>query len=134
MQLYVTLCFCLVLVSLYEQPEKPGNALEYPSTHKLNYLQTLPLGLVVGRELSLGTVLIPAPTTPNQNIEKCLEVDSLTNSFPRFVKQHLNCGSQTLTDTEALQQEVVDLRLRCVHLTDENKNLKSKVRFDRFSP
>ncbi|XP_056299907.1 c-Myc-binding protein-like [Pseudoliparis swirei] len=66
-----------VLVSLYEQPEKPGNALE-------------------------------------------------------FVKQHLNCGSQTLTDTEALQQEVVDLRLRCVHLTDENKNLKSKLQ--RYEP
>ncbi|TNN67650.1 hypothetical protein EYF80_022114 [Liparis tanakae] len=44
-----------------------------------------------------------------------------------FVKQHLNSGGQTLTDAEALQQEVTDLRLRCAHLADENKDLKSKL-------
>ncbi|KAL6109730.1 mycbp [Pungitius sinensis] len=61
-----------VLVSLYEQPEKPSNALE-------------------------------------------------------FVKEHLNSGGQPATDTEALQQEVNDLRQRCARLADENKDLKSRL-------
>nr|ACQ58434.1 C-Myc-binding protein [Anoplopoma fimbria] len=66
-----------VLVALYEQPEKPNNALE-------------------------------------------------------FVKQHLNSGGQPSTDTEALQQEVIDLRQRCARLADENKDLKSKLQ--RYEP
>ncbi|XP_034409410.1 c-Myc-binding protein-like [Cyclopterus lumpus] len=66
-----------VLVSLYEQPDKPSNALE-------------------------------------------------------FVKQHLNSGGQAITDTEALQQEVIDLRQRCAQLADENKDLKSRLQ--RYEP
>ncbi|XP_030605898.1 c-Myc-binding protein-like [Archocentrus centrarchus] len=62
-----------VLVSLYEQPEKPNNALE-------------------------------------------------------FVKQHLGAVGQTSADTEALQQEVMDLRQRCAHLAEENKNLKTRLK------
>uniref|UniRef100_A0A8C2XIX2 Uncharacterized protein n=1 Tax=Cyclopterus lumpus TaxID=8103 RepID=A0A8C2XIX2_CYCLU len=60
------------------------------------------------------------------------EVDSLTNSFSRFVKQHLNSGGQAITDTEALQQEVIDLRQRCAQLADENKDLKSRLQ--RYEP
>ncbi|XP_068426369.1 c-Myc-binding protein-like [Clinocottus analis] len=66
-----------VLVSLYEQPDKPSNALE-------------------------------------------------------FVKRHLNSGGQTSTDTEALQQEVIDLRQSCARLAEENKDLKSKLQ--RYEP
>ncbi|XP_074509157.1 c-Myc-binding protein-like [Sebastes fasciatus] len=61
-----------VLVALYEQPEKPSNALE-------------------------------------------------------FVKQLLNAVGQTSPDTEALQQEVVDLTQRCARLAEENKDLKTRL-------
>ncbi|XP_040900554.1 c-Myc-binding protein-like isoform X2 [Toxotes jaculatrix] len=61
-----------VLVALYEQPERPGNALE-------------------------------------------------------FVKQHLGAAGQTSSDTEALQQEVIDLRQRCARLAEENKDLKTRL-------
>ncbi|XP_077384021.1 C-Myc-binding protein [Festucalex cinctus] len=61
-----------VLVALYEQPEKPTNALE-------------------------------------------------------FVKQHLGTPGLTDADTEALQQEVVDLRQRCARLEEENLELKAKL-------
>lgn len=61
-----------VLVSLYEEREKPSNALE-------------------------------------------------------FVKQHLNAVGHTSADTEALQQEVADLRQRCTLLEEENKDLKARL-------
>ncbi|XP_061675999.1 C-Myc-binding protein [Syngnathoides biaculeatus] len=61
-----------VLVALYEQPEKPTNALE-------------------------------------------------------FVKQHLGTPGLTAADTEALQQEVVDLRQRCARLEEENLDLKARL-------
>ncbi|XP_061632980.1 c-Myc-binding protein-like [Phyllopteryx taeniolatus] len=61
-----------VLVALYEQPEKPTNALE-------------------------------------------------------FVKQHLGTPGLTAADTEALQQEVVDLRQRCSRLEEENVDLKARL-------
>ncbi|KAL3059839.1 c-Myc-binding protein-like [Trematomus bernacchii] len=61
-----------VLVALYEQPDKPNNALE-------------------------------------------------------FVKQHLNSAGQSSADSEALQQEVIDLRQRNACLVEENKELKSRL-------
>uniref|UniRef100_A0A665TQ26 MYC binding protein n=1 Tax=Echeneis naucrates TaxID=173247 RepID=A0A665TQ26_ECHNA len=61
-----------VLVALYEQPDRPSNALE-------------------------------------------------------FVKQHLGAAGQISADSEALQQEVLDLRQRCARLTEENKDLKARV-------
>ncbi|XP_038566787.1 c-Myc-binding protein-like [Micropterus salmoides] len=66
-----------VLVALYEQPEKPNNALE-------------------------------------------------------FVKEHLGAGGLTSADTEALQQEVIDLRQRCACLAEENKDLKTRLQ--RYEP
>ncbi|KAM3613588.1 uncharacterized protein V6R79_001917 [Siganus canaliculatus] len=65
-------CLTNVLVALYEQQEKPSNALE-------------------------------------------------------FVKEHLTVGGMKTADTEALQQEVSDLRKKCASLTEENKGLKSKL-------
>uniref|UniRef100_A0A3Q0SGG5 MYC binding protein n=1 Tax=Amphilophus citrinellus TaxID=61819 RepID=A0A3Q0SGG5_AMPCI len=67
-----------VLVSLYEQPEKPNNALDLDRK--------------------------------------------------QFVKQHLGAVGQTSADTEALQQEVMDLRQRCARLAEENKNLKTRLK------
>ncbi|XP_029359449.1 c-Myc-binding protein-like [Echeneis naucrates] len=61
-----------VLVALYEQPDRPSNALE-------------------------------------------------------FVKQHLGAAGQISADSEALQQEVLDLRQRCARLTEENKDLKARL-------
>lgn len=52
--------------------------------------------------------------------------DSLT-SCSRFVKQHLGASGPTCEDTEALQREVIDLRQRCTRLTEENKDLKTRV-------
>ncbi|XP_017279231.1 c-Myc-binding protein-like [Kryptolebias marmoratus] len=60
-----------VFVSLYEQQEKPANALEY-------------------------------------------------------VKEHLGAVGQ-ISDTEALQQEVMDLRQKCARLMEENKDLKARL-------
>ncbi|KAG7216855.1 hypothetical protein INR49_001509, partial [Caranx melampygus] len=61
-----------VLVALYEEPERPSNALE-------------------------------------------------------FVKQHLGAAGQISADTEALQQEVMDLRQRCERLAEENRDLKTRL-------
>ncbi|XP_015230430.1 c-Myc-binding protein-like [Cyprinodon tularosa] len=44
-----------------------------------------------------------------------------------FVKQQLGAVSLMSTDTEALQQEVNDLRQRCARLEDENEDLKAKL-------
>ncbi|XP_037129551.1 c-Myc-binding protein-like isoform X1 [Syngnathus acus] len=86
-----------VLVALYEQPEKPTNALEYPHcSNKLNILV--------------------------QNKVRCLKP-----KLSRFVKQHLGTPGLTESDTEALQQEVVDLRQRCARLEEENLDLKARL-------
>nr|XP_057909715.1 C-Myc-binding protein [Doryrhamphus excisus] len=61
-----------VLVALYEQPEKPTNALE-------------------------------------------------------FVKQNLGTPGLTAADTEALQQEVIELRQKCARLEEENQELKARL-------
>ncbi|KAM9353778.1 c-Myc-binding protein-like [Symphorus nematophorus] len=61
-----------VLVALYEQPERPSNALE-------------------------------------------------------FVKEHFCAVGLMSADTEALQQEVKDLRQRCARLEEENKDLKTRL-------
>ncbi|XP_029958498.1 c-Myc-binding protein-like [Salarias fasciatus] len=66
-----------VLVSLYEQPEKPDSPLEY-------------------------------------------------------VKQHIGAVGQASAESEALQQEVMDLRQRCARLMEENKDLKEKLQ--RYEP
>ncbi|XP_061574465.1 c-Myc-binding protein-like [Cololabis saira] len=61
-----------VLVSLYEKPERPPNALE-------------------------------------------------------FVKQNLGAVGEISDDTDALQQEVADLRQRCARLAEENTDLKARL-------
>ncbi|CAN9513844.1 unnamed protein product [Ophioblennius macclurei] len=66
-----------VLVTLYEQPEKPENPLEY-------------------------------------------------------LKQHMGAVGQTSADSEALQQEVMELRKTCARLLEENKELKTKLQ--RYEP
>ncbi|XP_020795974.1 c-Myc-binding protein [Boleophthalmus pectinirostris] len=61
-----------VLVNLYEQQEKPTNALE-------------------------------------------------------FVKQHLGAVADS-SDTDSLEQELADLRQKCAQLTEENQELRAKLR------
>ncbi|AWO96161.1 putative C-Myc-binding protein [Scophthalmus maximus] len=85
-----------------------------------------------------------APDTKREQFRRYLEkagvVDSLTsvlvnlyeqperpNNALEFVKQHLDAADQTSADSEPLQQEVIDLRQRCVRLEEENKELKTKV-------
>ncbi|XP_042279949.1 c-Myc-binding protein-like isoform X1 [Thunnus albacares] len=73
-------------------------------------------------------------------LEKAGVVDSLTsvlvalyeqqekpNNALEFVKQHLGAAGQASADTEALQQEVMDLRQRCSRLAEENKDLKTRL-------
>ncbi|XP_051261864.1 c-Myc-binding protein [Dicentrarchus labrax] len=73
-------------------------------------------------------------------LEKAGVVDSLTsvlvalyeqqekpNNALEFVKEHLGAAGVTSADTEALQQEVIDLRQRCARLTEENKDLKTRL-------
>ncbi|XP_072249349.1 c-Myc-binding protein-like [Leuresthes tenuis] len=73
-------------------------------------------------------------------LEKAGVVDSLTSVFVslyeqqekptnalEFIKQHLGAVGQTSSEAEALQQEVVDLRQRCAHLVEENKDLKARL-------
>ncbi|TKS82470.1 C-Myc-binding protein [Collichthys lucidus] len=91
----------LTSVSLYEQQEKPTNALEYPSIHATR----CPHIVVWLHEPSLGLGGTPS----------------------RFVKEHLGAPGLASADTEALQQEVIDLRQRCARLAEENKDLKTKL-------
>ncbi|XP_047454836.1 c-Myc-binding protein-like [Mugil cephalus] len=73
-------------------------------------------------------------------LEKAGVVDSLTsvlvslyeqqerpNNALEFVKQHLGAVGQMSAETEALQQEVIDLRQRCARLAEENKDLKTRL-------
>ena len=132
----LTFFLCIsVLVALYEQQEKPSNALEYPSIHKttLCVLQKKSLCLV-GSEFSLWSRLVLIHTNNNNNEEKCPEISFSRCRFfnrllLRFVKQHLGAAGQASADTEALQQEVMDLRQRCSRLAEENKDLKTRVCF-----
>uniref|UniRef100_A0A3P8VCH5 Uncharacterized protein n=1 Tax=Cynoglossus semilaevis TaxID=244447 RepID=A0A3P8VCH5_CYNSE len=50
----------------------------------------------------------------------------------RYLKKHLNVGDQALGEFVQLQQEAVELRQRCKRLTEENKELKEKLR--RYQP
>lgn len=54
-------------------------------------------------------------------------VDPFNTKTSRFVKQHLGTPGLTEADTEALQQEVVDLRQKCARLEEENLDLKARV-------
>nr|XP_020445793.1 C-Myc-binding protein-like isoform X1 [Monopterus albus] len=73
-------------------------------------------------------------------LEKAGVVDSLTSVLValyehperpsnalEYVKQHLGASGQMCPDTEALQQEVSDLRQKCARLAQENKDLKTKL-------
>uniref|UniRef100_A0A3Q2PS75 MYC binding protein n=1 Tax=Fundulus heteroclitus TaxID=8078 RepID=A0A3Q2PS75_FUNHE len=70
-------------------------------------------------------------------LEKTGVVDSLTSgrtlifilqpSPSRFVKQHLGAVDLTSADTEALKQEVSNLREKCSRLEEENKDLKARL-------
>ncbi|XP_042345101.1 c-Myc-binding protein-like [Plectropomus leopardus] len=57
--------------------------------------------------------------------------DRPTNAL-EFVQQHLCAAAQTSADTEALQQEVMDLKEKCASLAEENKDLKTRLQ--RFEP
>uniref|UniRef100_A0A3B3YZX6 MYC binding protein n=1 Tax=Poecilia mexicana TaxID=48701 RepID=A0A3B3YZX6_9TELE len=80
-------------------------------------------------------------------LEKTGVVDSLTSVFVslyeqqekppnalEYVKEHLGAVPLTSPDTEALQQEVNDLRQRCACLEEENKDLKARVCLLRYEP
>uniref|UniRef100_A0A3Q3ETU5 MYC binding protein n=1 Tax=Labrus bergylta TaxID=56723 RepID=A0A3Q3ETU5_9LABR len=67
------------------------------------------------------------------------ETQERPNNALEFVKQHLGAAGMNSEDTEALQQEVLELRQRCTSLSEENKDLKTKrdqqpimTAFDRF--
>ncbi|XP_024241788.1 c-Myc-binding protein isoform X3 [Oncorhynchus tshawytscha] len=49
-----------------------------------------------------------------------------------FLKQHLGVAGQESADTEALQQDLRDMRQRCELLAEENKRLKNRLQ--RYEP
>uniref|UniRef100_A0A674B9G8 Uncharacterized protein n=1 Tax=Salmo trutta TaxID=8032 RepID=A0A674B9G8_SALTR len=49
-----------------------------------------------------------------------------------FLKQHLGAAGQESADTEALQQELRDMKQRCELLAEENKGLKNRLQ--RYEP
>ncbi|XP_013871789.1 C-Myc-binding protein [Austrofundulus limnaeus] len=72
-------------------------------------------------------------------LEKTGVVDSLTSVFVslyeqqekptdalEYVKKHLG-ALEEISDSEALQQEVMDLRQKCARLMEENKDLKARL-------
>lgn len=78
-------------------------------------------------------------------LEKAGVIDSLTSVLValyehqerpsnalEFVKDHLGAAGLGAADTEALQQEVTDLRQRCTRLEEENKDLKTRL--ERYEP
>ncbi|XP_029483362.1 c-Myc-binding protein-like isoform X1 [Oncorhynchus nerka] len=78
-------------------------------------------------------------------LEKAGVLDSLTsvlvalyeetekpNNALDFLKQHLGVAGQESADTEALQQELRDMRQRCELLAEENKDLKNRLQ--RYEP
>lgn len=54
------------------------------------------------------------------------------NNALEFVKQHLGASGHLSADTEALQQEVKDLRQKCAALSEENEELRAKLH--RYEP
>ncbi len=50
------------------------------------------------------------------------------NSPLSFLKQHLGASGPESADTEALKLEVTELRTKVEQLTEENNELKTKVR------
>ncbi|XP_070821861.1 c-Myc-binding protein-like [Chaetodon trifascialis] len=73
-------------------------------------------------------------------LEKTGVVDSLTSVLValyeqqdrpsnalEFVKERLGAADLTSANTEALQQEVTDLRQKCARLAEENKDLKTRL-------
>ena len=70
--------FFLVLVGLYEEPEKPNDALD-------------------------------------------------------FIRQHLGADGPDTGDVESLKLEVTELRQKCEQLTEENAELKAKVKATKLS-
>ncbi|KAM3873046.1 c-Myc-binding protein-like [Diretmus argenteus] len=73
-------------------------------------------------------------------LEKAGVLDSLTNVLvalyehaekpnnpQEFLKQYLAAAGEEAVDTEALQQELSELRQRCALLLEENKQLKTKL-------
>ncbi|XP_076593795.1 c-Myc-binding protein-like [Chaetodon auriga] len=73
-------------------------------------------------------------------LEKTGVVDSLTSVLValyeqqerpsnalEFVKECLGAADLTSANTEALQQEVTDLRQKCARLAEENKDLKTRL-------
>ncbi|XP_023668760.1 C-Myc-binding protein [Paramormyrops kingsleyae] len=54
------------------------------------------------------------------------ETEKPTNALD-FVKQHLGVAGPESGETETLRQEVADLRGKCEKLTEENKELRSRL-------
>ncbi|KAK7887075.1 hypothetical protein WMY93_026696 [Mugilogobius chulae] len=86
-----------------------------------------------------------APDSKREQFRRYLEkggvIDSLTsvlvslyeqqekpNNALEFIKQHLGAAGP-ISDPEALQLELTELRHKCAQLTEENNELKAKVSF-----
>ncbi|KAM6967374.1 C-Myc-binding protein [Aplochiton taeniatus] len=59
------------------------------------------------------------------------ETEKPTNALD-FLKQNLGVAGHESADTESLQQELNEIRQRCELLTEENKELKTRLQ--RYEP
>ncbi|XP_071782703.1 c-Myc-binding protein-like [Centroberyx gerrardi] len=54
------------------------------------------------------------------------------NNAVEFLRQYLGAAGEESADTEALQQELKEMRQRCALLVEENKELKTRLQ--RYEP
>ncbi|XP_067112118.1 C-Myc-binding protein [Osmerus mordax] len=80
-------------------------------------------------------------------LEKAGVLDSLTNVLVAlyeetdkpnnaldFIKHHLGVSGPEASDSEALRQELTDLQQKCQQLTEENKDLRSRLQHYEPTP
>ena len=92
-----------MLVGLYEEPEKPRDALEYPNTHSQILCIVYSCLQVTVADLFLDYIKIS------------------------FVKQHLHGGLPETVDAEVLKKEVTELRQRNRELEEQVAQLQAAV-------
>ncbi|XP_071382309.1 c-Myc-binding protein-like [Centroberyx affinis] len=60
------------------------------------------------------------------------EQNDKPNNAVEFLRQYLSAAGEESADTEALQQELNEMRQRCALLLEENKELKTRLQ--RYEP
>ncbi|KAG7231687.1 hypothetical protein INR49_010737 [Caranx melampygus] len=143
-----------VLVALYEEGDKPNNALEYPSALSVGVWagevtgcsqigDETPGDEVMTHLVDFNTCQRPVILTCSvrKHINFCCVNKMVTsqccftepaavvtfNLLHSFIKLHLGAAGPEPADTEALRMELSDLQLKCNLLMEENKELRNRL-------